>query len=142
MTVSRFTGDDDLHDLIGHGQGEDSSSFSSSSSSEMKPLNLDHLSQGKLDVPVVRRTSSGQNSGSFDFGIFPCFQLCCAYLMYCCDYAPRFCWCLGIIILLFCVYALVVGVFFNPTEHFGTIDNDYLDLTSKYDLTMKDIKHW
>ena len=126
--------DDDLHDLMAEQQQQQRGGRGHDGRSEMKPLNLDHLSQGELDVPVKRSHRSGGGSNS-------CFRFCCAYLAYLCDYAPRFCCCVGMLALVIPTYLLVVTVFFNPTEHFG-IDTDYTGITSTYDLTLGKIDHW
>lgn len=123
---SRFGADEDLHDLI------DGGAKNGSSRSEMKPLNLEHLAQGELDVPIKRTTNPGN----------PCVRLCCAYIAYACDYAPKFCFTLGMVALLVPMYFLIVAVFFNPTEHFGVVPNDYSGITSQYDLTVGKIDHW
>jgi hypothetical protein len=127
MAVSRFGGDeDDLSDLIGSEGGTDRS--------QMKPLNLDHLAEGELDVPV-KRTAGGSGS---DCSLV---KLCCAYVAYACDYAPKCCWTIGIAALVVPAYFLMMAVFFNPTEHFGVV-NDYSEITSQYDLTIGKIDHW
>jgi len=125
MTASRF-GDDDLNDLIDGAEDENGKS-------EMKPFNLDHLSQGELDVPVKRTHSSGGQCGIL--------KLCCAYIAYGCDHAPTFCWAIGIAALLVPAYFLAMAVVFNPTEHFGMV-HDYSDVASQYDLSVGKIDHW
>lgn len=115
--------DDDLNDLIGNEEAR--------GKSQMRPLNLDSLSQGDLDVPVKRTAAPS----------YSCLSLCCAYLSYCCDLAPRCCWCLGVLALLLPTYLLLVAVFFNPTEHFGLV-NDFSTVSSSYDLTLGKIDHW
>lgn len=127
MTVSKL-GDDDISDLI-----EPEDAANAGSRSEMKPLNLDHLSQGELDVPVKR---SGGNVNDCSL-----CKLCCAYILYMCEYAPTCCWAIGIALLLVPSYFLVVAVFFNPTEHFGMV-HDYTDINSQYDLSVGKIDHW
>ena len=123
--------DDDLQDLMGQEQQRDGRS-------EMKPLNLDHLSQGELDVPVKRQQYHGGGGASSNSS---CLRLCCAYLAYLCEYAPRCCCCLGIVALVVPTYLLVVTVFFNPTEHFG-VDTDYTGIKSTYEFTLGKIDHW
>ncbi len=125
MPNSRL-GDDDINDLI-----ESEGMVNQQSRSEMKPLNLDHLSQGELDVPVKRTVSH-------ECGFF---KLCCAYIAYMCDYAPNCCWAIGVAALVVPSYFLIVAVFFNPTEHFGIV-NDYSEVNSQYDLTLGKIDHW
>lgn len=127
MAGSRF-GDDDLHDLIGSA-GNDGNN---GKKSEMKPFNLEHLSEGNLDIPI-KRSRSNQQCGLL--------KLCCAYISYACDYAPKFCWGVGIVALLIPAYFLVMAVFFNPTEHFGMV-HDYSEINSQYDLTVGKIDHW
>jgi hypothetical protein len=131
MTASRSNrlgGDEDLNDLI------DGSEENGETRSQMKPLNLDHLAEGELDVPV-KRTSGGHDCSSL-------LRLFCAYVVYMCDYAPpKFCWAIGIAALLVPTYFLMMAVFFNPTEHFGVV-NDYSGITSQYDLTVGKIDHW
>lgn len=127
--TSRFGGDDDLNDLIGSGGGENGETRS-----QMKPLNLDHLAEGELDVPVKRSRGGAGNDCSL-------LKLLCAYIAYTCDYAPRTCWAIGVAALLVPTYFLMMAVFFNPTEHFGIV-NDYTDITSQYDLTIGKIDHW
>jgi hypothetical protein len=117
--------DDDLHDLLpADGYKNDHS--------QMQPLNLDHLSQGELDVPV--KYQQGPSCSLL--------SLCCAYLTYACEYAPRFCCTLGVLGLLVPSYFLVMAVFLNPTEHFGTVVHDYSSIQSQYDLTVGNIDHW
>jgi hypothetical protein len=111
--------DEDLKDLLdGTKRGNE----------ETEPLNLDQLKEGNLDVPVKRSSP-------------PIFQLCCAYLAYMCEYAPRCCLCLaclGVIIPLF----FIIQAAFNPTETYGVISHDYSDILSKYDLDIGKIDHW
>jgi hypothetical protein len=114
--------DDDLTDLLGGAAGNNGS--------EMAPLNLDHSSQGELDVSTKARGSSCS-----------LVTLCCAYSSYFCEYAPRFCLTFAVIALVIPSYFLIMGVFFNPTEHFGVI-NDYTNVNSQYDLTVGKIDHW
>lgn len=127
MTVSKL-GDDDINDLI-----ETEDMANQGAKSEMKPLNLDHLSQGELDVPV-KRTGGNVNDCSL-------CKLCCAYMIYMCEYAPTCCWAIGLALLLVPSYFLVMAVFFNPTEHFGVM-HDYTDINSQYDLSLGKIDHW
>jgi hypothetical protein len=119
--------DDDLNDLLvearnGHG---------TASSVEMTPLNLDHLSEGKLDVPVQRRHANP--------GIC---QLACAYCAYVCDYAPKCCLTLALVLLIVPLYFLVASVWLNPTEEFGYIAHDYSSIQSTFDLSIGKIDHW
>jgi hypothetical protein len=75
----------------------------------------------------------------------PCSSFCaflCAYAAYTCEYAPRFCLTIAIVALIIPSYLLVMGLFANPTEHFGVIPHDYTGIQSKYDFTVKDIDHW
>lgn len=119
--------DDDLIDLL----VETRNGNGNASSVEMTPLNLDHLSEGKLDVPVQRRYANP--------GIC---QLACAYVSYTCDYAPKCCFTLALVLLLVPLYFLVANVWLNPTEEFGFIANDYSGIQSSYDLSVGKIDHW
>ena len=101
-------------------------------SSEMQPLNLDNLIQGEVDVPVKYQPNQSCTLCA----------LCCAYFSYGCEYAPRFCWTVGVIALVIPFYLLVTAVFMNPTEHFGVIGKDYSNIQSQYDLTIGEIDHW
>jgi hypothetical protein len=65
-----------------------------------------------------------------------------AYVTYTCQYAPRLCWTLAAIALFIPSYLLLMGVIFNPTEHFGVIEHDFTNVQSQYDFTLKDIDHW
>jgi len=67
-----------------------------------------------------------------------------SYVTYTWQYAPKICWTLSILAILFPSYLIVVDVFFNPTDNFGFISNDYtnINLQSNFDLKMKDIDHW
>ena len=129
--MSNNVGDDDadLHDLLGTDDHQ-----GAANGIEMTPLNLDQLSEGKLDVPVKRRHA---DATVLDLGI--------AYCTYLCDFAPKCCFILGIVAIVIPAYMLVMAVFLNPTEHFGEITNDYhnyADITSRYDFDIKNIDHW
>jgi hypothetical protein len=80
------------------------------------------------------------NSPAPDCNTFCAFVF--AYVTYTCQYNPTLCWTLAIFALLIPSYLLIVGVFLNPTEHFGVIEHDFTNVTSKYDLAIKDIDHW
>lgn len=87
--------------------------------------------------------SSSSSNGDIQLNCCsPLGSLICAYIIYTCDYAPRTCWTIGILLLLISSYLLIVGVLANPTEHFGVIQNDFSDIQSMYDFKMKDIDHW
>ena len=129
-------GDDDLNDLIGS-SGEKNNGVGGSGKSAMKPLNLDHLAEGELDVPV-KRTYNNNNSSNYNCSFL---RLCCAYVAYLCDYAPKCCFTLAVVALLIPAYFLMMAVVFNPTEHFGVV-NDYSGIQSQYDLTVGKIDHW
>ncbi|OEU13380.1 hypothetical protein FRACYDRAFT_188800 [Fragilariopsis cylindrus CCMP1102] len=67
-----------------------------------------------------------------------------AYVSYVWHYAPCLCWTVSIFALLIPTYLIITDVFFNKTEHFGEIKNDYSNINSlsNFDLKMKDIGHW
>mmetsp|Transcript_41073 Transcript_41073/g.98355 ORF Transcript_41073/g.98355 Transcript_41073/m.98355 type:complete len:537 (+) Transcript_41073:106-1716(+) len=87
-------------------------------------------------------SSSGATSSSSSYGNFTLFELLFAYVTYTCEYAPKVCWTIGIILLVVPAYLLVMGVLANPTEHFGEIKHDYSTIQSIYDFKIKDIDHW
>jgi hypothetical protein len=129
---------------------------------EMTPLN-----NSSNDSNSGRGSSNAARSGLEEAGLFKQpsrggsspppplsygdFQLnCCSplgtllfvYICYTCEYAPRTCWTIGIVVLLISSYLLIVGVLANPTEHFGVIQHDFSNIQSQYDFHIKDIDHW
>lgn len=80
------------------------------------------------------------NSPAPDCNTFCAFLF--AYATYTCQYAPKLCWTVATIALLVPSYLLIVGVFFNPTEHFGVIEHDFTNVQSQYDFSIKNIDHW
>lgn len=122
--------DDDLDDLL-HNHG----GVTTDDNQERVPLNLDDLSRGQLDVPVKK---SSRSAPSFCSNLM---SLCCAYVMYIFDFAPRLCWCIGIVLLIVPSY-LIVAAILNPVEHFGVISNDYSEITSEHDFSLGKIDHW
>lgn len=127
MSPSRNDADEDLNDLLKDGKTDNYSS-------QMQPLNLDHLSQGELDVPVKRYNHQAPPCSILGLGF--------AYLSFACDYAPRFCCTLAIAGLIAPAYFLVMAVFLNPTENFGIVKHDFTSIQSQYDLSVGNIDHW
>lgn len=115
--------DSDLEDLLSHNK-------SGSNGVEEAPLNLDHLTQGQLDVPKRRSTYSP--------GIGSIVSMHCSYLCYA---YPRLCGCITFGVIGAVMFVLMNAVL-NPTETFGVIANDYSAITSQYDLSMNKIDHW
>lgn len=125
--------DSDLDDLLAGGKAGDST--------ETAPLNLDHLTQGKLDVP--RRQAH--------FNAMSMTDVVSAYCNYFCYQYPVLCTCFALsFILLFVV--ILVNATLNPTEEFGVIKQDFSEIgvkehditniRSEFDLKMGKIDHW
>ncbi len=101
------------------------------------------LEQAGLLKPGGPPSMNSSANGDFRLNCCsPLVSLIFAYIIYTCDYAPKTCWTIGLVLLLISSYLLIAGVLANPTEHFGVIRHDYSNIQSQYDFQIKDIDHW
>jgi hypothetical protein len=103
---------------------------------EMAALNLDHLTQGKLDM---------SNKGSYrpfpSVRQIPFLDYLSSYLSMLCYYYPVMCG-LFFFFAVSTTMVLIGNLVLNPTEEFGIIKHDHSNIQSKYDLSMGEIDHW
>jgi hypothetical protein len=123
--------DEDLNDLLKEVRNDQGI--------ELAPLTGDGSVKNGSGGDGAAAKSSSQSAS---YGNFTLLELLFAYVSYTCDYAPKLCWTVGIILLLVPAYLLIMGVLANPTEHFGEIKHDFSTIQSVYDFKLKDIDHW
>lgn len=124
--------DADLDDLLSGGGGTNGNN--NNKQSESQPLNLNELSEGKLDIhPRPHHRKPIENPGICDF-----IQ---AYISYLCFQYPLYCGCIACLIS-FLIVTWLITYFVNPTEEFGIIHNDWTNLDSRYDIDLGKIDHW
>lgn len=117
--------DADLDDLI---------TADGNKAAERQPLNLNELSEGKLDVhPRPHNRQPNENPGLCGF--------ISAYVSYLCFRYPMICGCM-FCILSFVLLTLLVVHFVNPSKEYGVIQNDWTNLDSRYDIDLGKIDHW
>ena len=109
---------------------------------EMAPLSKNGDQDGILKAK--KGVSDRMNPNVAQHSCNSLWALARAYVSYVWHYAPCLCWTVSIFALLIPTYLIITDVFFNKTEHFGEIKNDYSNINSlsNFDLKMKDIGHW
>jgi hypothetical protein len=109
---------------------------------EMAPLSRNSEKDGILKAK--KGVSDMMNPNVAQHSCNSLWALGTAYISYVWHYAPCMCWAVSIFALLIPTYLIITDVFFNKTEHFGYIKNDYSNINSlsNFDLKMKDIDHW
>jgi hypothetical protein len=111
---------------------------------EMAPLRNGDPEGEKHGILKPKKGVSDMNPNVAQHSCNSLWALATAYVSYVWEYAPWMCWTLSIFALLIPTYLIITDVFFNKTEHFGEIKNDYSNINSlsNFDLKMKDIGHW
>jgi hypothetical protein len=111
---------------------------------EMAPLRNGDPEGEKHGILKPKKGVSDMNPNVAHHSCNSLWALATAYVSYVWEYAPWMCWTLSIFALLIPTYLIITDVFFNKTEHFGEIKNDYSNINSlsNFDLKMKDIGHW
>lgn len=135
--MAKDTGDDDgdINDLLNEVRAD-------KNGIELAPLTGNGSSSVSMEAQAAVNKGRAAANATATYGNFSILELAFAYVTYSCEYAPKLCWTIGIILLIVPAYLLVMGVLANPTEHFGVIKNDYSTIQSVYDFKLKDIDHW
>jgi hypothetical protein len=134
--------DSDLSDLLGDGDENGNTNKGSSNGNYGKPgnietaaLNLDHLTQGKLDM------SKGGTRPFPSIRQIPFLDYVSQYMSMLCYYYPVMCG-FFFFFMVSTIMMLLGNMILNPTEEFGVIKHDHSNIQSKYDLSMGEIDHW
>jgi hypothetical protein len=134
--------DSDLSDLLGDvdengntNKGTSNGSYGKPGNIEMAALNLDHLTQGKLDM------SNGGTRPFPSIRQIPLLDYVSSYISMLCYYYPVMCG-FFFFFMISSIMMLLGNMVLNPTEEFGVIKHDHSNIQSKYDLSMGEIDHW
>lgn len=134
--------DSDLSDLLGDVDENGNTNKDTSNGNYRKPgniemaaLNLDHLTQGKLDM------SKGGTRPFPSIRQIPLLDYVSSYMSMLCYYYPVMCG-FFFFFAVSTIMMLLGNMVLNPTEEFGVIKHDHSNIQSKYDLSMGEIDHW
>ena len=137
-------------------QSEDSNDVKSSSnrsrlpssdSTEIADLNLDHLTNRK--VQIVSSTTTPSSSSKKVKKFYKTYygrtvsvsEYCRSHLSMLCYYYPFTCGFM-VLFLLMIVMIMLASLMFNPVQEYGTIKHDHSNIKSMYDLKMGQVDHW
>jgi hypothetical protein len=134
--------DSDLSDLLGDvdengdtNKGSSNGNYGKPGNIEMAALNLDHLTQGKLDM------SNGGTRPFPSIRQIPLLDYVSSYISMLCYYYPVMCG-FFFFFMISTIMMLLGNMVLNPTEEFGVIKHDHSNIQSAYDLSMGEIDHW
>lgn len=153
---TRYEANSELDDLIGGDNNNNnnggilrrvpSADSSVGANSATATLNLDHLTNRKVQVSVVTAVVRPKSKfyKTYYGRTVSCTDYCCSHLSMLCYYYPCSCGCLLVTVIL-AIMVLLASLMLNitnPVQQYGTMPHDHSNIQSVYDLSMGAIDHW
>jgi hypothetical protein len=121
----------------------------SSDSTEIAALNLDHLTNRKVQIVSTSTTPSSASSTKKVKKFYKTYygrtvsisEYCRSHLSMLCYYYPFTCGFM-VLLLLMIVMIMLAGLMFNPVQEYGIVKHDHSNIKSMYDLKMGLVDHW
>ena len=145
-TSSNNSDDNNSYDVVRSGNNTNNRPrIPSSDSTEIAPLNLDHLTNRKVQVTPSAASSSSKKVKKFYKTYYgrtvSISEYCRSNLSMICYYYPYTC---KVMVLMTLIVAMIflATLMFNPVQEYGIIKHDHSNIKSMYDVKMGSVDHW